>query len=900
MFPTTMTASRPQLRRCRLCQKTGHNTGTCPAKAQEQPTTTIIRRSKPASPLTPKASPNPVRFFVHHVDFKPRHSRHVVDLKSHATTYEGVEPSVEPTALTAFSHQLDVEKKHQTMPAVLESSVTPEVTPEIVEEASAPPALIGKKTFTVTIPTLNLPKARKDLAILKDKFAPERWKSVDPDDDEGLVMVPVGEKIHVSEVTQELPAVAVPAKGKILPEPKPLPPVDIVADAQSPRWQWLNFGGFVWQKRLAFALVALLFLAIVPNRVESYYFSLKQTAAAVTNDSAEGFMALQESTGALLSANIASAGEHTVNALSHFTSALDTLSREHTVLQKVASFMPLVGPEVKGRMSLIEAGQSISLGNTYLIKGINETVADTSEASLLAKTQTIVRHIRGAMPHYNRALELLSAVEPSQVPPEYQKTFIELKLVFSSAVEDLNQIARAGDVINEVAGAKGLRRYLVVFQNSAEIRPTGGFMGSFAEVDVRDGKIVRFDVPAGGTYDVEGQLRKFLVPPAPFLMLNKRWEFQDANWFPDFAASAEKMLWFYRNSERGGVDGVIAINSAVLPRLLSIVGPLSDEKRGLTLDASSALSVIQSVVEEGAEKKANKPKQIIQDTAHTFMSYFSSLKAESLAPLLINLKEALDQKDIQIYFSDPEAEAHIVDFGWGGTIAKTAPTDDYLMVVNTNIQGEKSDAKIRQAVTHQTVVEADGSLVNTVTVSRGHYGTPGEKFYGKPNINYIRFYVPEGSELIEAKGFSWPDEKNFRAPDKWSVPDADIARHETEVAKDPKTGTRVTKEFGKYAFANWIVTEPGTTSTVEISYRLPFRLGTLNKGADTKVLDTYRLVLGRQSGVESSFASQIIFPDGWTPVWKNGDVTVVKNGALFTVPLLRSDTTWAVAFEKNP
>ena len=52
------------------------------------------------------------------------------------------------------------------------------------------------------------------------------------------------------------------------------------------------------------------------------------------------------------------------------------------------------------------------------------------------------------------------------------------------------------------------------------------------------------DIPAGDHMTCKASLPEYIAPPAPLLLSNKRWEFQDANWFPDFPASAQKCCGF--------------------------------------------------------------------------------------------------------------------------------------------------------------------------------------------------------------------------------------------------------------------------------------------------------------------------------------------------------------------
>jgi hypothetical protein len=395
------------------------------------------------------------------------------------------------------------------------------------------------------------------------------------------------------------------------------------------------------------------------------------------------------------------------------------------------------------------------------------------------------------------------------------------------------------------------------------------------------------------------------------LLSNDRWEFQDSNWFPDFPASAEKMLWFYRHSRQITADGVIAINATVLEQLLAVLGPVTDEKRSLEISADNALATIQQIVEEGPEKAINKPKQIITDLAPQFINFIYNAKPEQIMPLMVSLSEALKRKEIQAYFVDETTEQTIKSFGWSGQIMPTLPDQDYLMVVNTNIQGQKSDAEIIQSISHQAVIGEDGTVLDTVIVTREHTGTPGESLYGQTNIDYIRVYVPLGSELVSAGGFTWPDEKSFRAPEPWATKDSFLLATEKEIKFDDNSGTRVTEEFGKTAFGNWIIIEPGETRQVQFTYRLPFKINTADLPSaeqsivrkivgDDYLSSSYMLIAQRQSGQNSAFESQVIYPAPWHPSWSDGEaVGLAVNGVSIGPVELSEDKIWSVVMRKE-
>ena len=670
--------------------------------------------------------------------------------------------------------------------------------------------------------------------------------------------------------------------------------------------------------RIAASAAVILFLLFVPSRARTYYFDLKSTANKLANNSTAGFSSLRDSTSALMNGKIEDAQKSLTDALQNFDQAVTVLNGKHRLLQTIISAVPIMSNEIKSRQKLITAGQEISLGNTYLLKGLSEI--RVSSSTITKNLQLLGDHLTFSLPHYRTALADLQKVDSDVLPFDYQSTFKEFRVLYNAFVGDLENIAKLNGTIQEIFGGLGLRRYLLIFQNPAELRPTGGFMGSFALIDVKNGNIINIDIPAGGSYDLQGQLTQYVTPPSPILLSNKRWEFQDANWFPDFPASAKKMLWFYRHSRNLTADGVIAINADVLNRVLSIIGPIAEQNRDLVISKANAIDTIQNIVEFGPEKKANKPKQILSDLAPVFIDSFKKMKTQEVLPMLANLEEALQTKEIQTYFTDANTQNTIKEFGWSGEILNTGPDQDYLLVVNTNIQGQKSDARIKQTISHQAMVQPDGSILDSVIISREHTGQPGEKLYGQTNIDYLRVYVPAGSELVKAGGFTWPDEQKFRAPENWYKKDAMLADLEKEIGIDSRSGTRITKEFGKTAFANWIITEPNQITQVQFTYKLPFKAweeqkesgSTPSAGGWTKSAkwakifqsensaSKYQLVAQKQSGITSGFESQVIYPGGWSPIWQDGNnITLATNGAAINSTELNSDKIWSLVMKKT-
>jgi hypothetical protein len=209
-------------------------------------------------------------------------------------------------------------------------------------------------------------------------------------------------------------------------------------------------------------------------------------------------------------------------------------------------------------------------------------------------------------------------------------------------------------------------------------------------------------------------------------------------------------------------------------------------------------------------------------------------------------------------------------------------------------------------------VLADGTVIDTVKVRRRHGGLPGELFYGAMNLSYLRFYVPKGSELIEAGGFVYPPDEAFHVPEKWYEKDADVESADKELSIDLKTGTRVTTEFDKTVFGNWSVVEPGKEIEVYVKYKLPFKIigeqpqnqikgdwSVASLLKEKREYSKYNLVLQKQSGSSSQYEFNLIYPRSWLPVWQSAESMDVNKSSVAFENALDGDDVFGVLMEKE-
>ncbi len=670
-----------------------------------------------------------------------------------------------------------------------------------------------------------------------------------------------------------------------------------------------------WRKGFMPALgVAVIAAAIIlPPRIYRYYNELLDTKGKVMGISEAAYGHLKTAKEATFAFDLDRASDEFKEAERVFSSAQKEMGQVNIVLQSVVKLIPRKGEMLTTAQNILETGKIIS----ELGQDISESAERFSSKGMASenfndKLKILQEEFSLIAPKIKKADRLLSESSEEYIPEDRRAEFVRIKEQIASLSARMDGFLSLSGAWVEALGEKEKKRYLVVFQNSNEIRPTGGFMGSFALVDLYKGEIRNIEIPGGGPYDLKGGLKERVRAPEPMYLVNSRWQFQDSNWFPDFPESAKKMIWFYEKSGGPSVDGVVVLNVNTFVELLKITGPIRMDKYDKTITAYNFILETQKAVELEYDKEDNKPKQFIADLTPIMLDRLFKAKSDSFMNILSVFLEAARKKDIQFYFNDEQLENSMKEFNWAGEVRDVE--GDYLAVINTNIAGGKTDGVISQTVRHFSEIQDDGSVIDTVVVTRTHNGKAGDLFSGVRNVDYMRIYVPKGSELLEAGGFDKPAPEFFKKEEKGLEDDFDLQRLERNIRYDQSTGTRISDEFDKTAFGNWTQVYPGKSATVAFKYKLPFKVMPAEKeessgikrflagifGAEEeKPLFSYDLTVQKQSGsLGDDFVSNISYPASWNEKLFSSDKIQKASGYIEIKDKIDEDKQYTIMFSE--
>ena len=634
---------------------------------------------------------------------------------------------------------------------------------------------------------------------------------------------------------------------------------------------------------ISFALVCALIIS--PIYVAAFVQKAQSTKGKVLGISSTAYDYLQKAGSLTAASNFFAASQEFARASESFLQAQKELNELGGATLDLSKLIP---NKLKSAEALLVAGENISQaghGLTSLIdqlEGLDTNPLSENQSSLTDLLSTIRSGLVPVAEQIDTAAENFDQVRVNDLPDEYQATMSLVKEKIPSIRDNLNEFFSISQVLLNILGQEQPKRYLFIFQNNRESRPTGGFIGSIALMDIYQGKIENLEVPGGGIYDVAGQLKEKIIAPKPLWLVNPHWNIQDSNWWPDFPTSAKKLMWFYERTGGTSVDGIISLTPDVIKELLRIVGPIDMQAQyGVTVDEDNFVYEAQKWAEVTYDREENKPKKFIGDMLPVLLDKVFQIKPDNLFKILGVFYNSLSSDDFLLYFSDPTIQEVIHDYGWDGAILSN--DKDYLNVISANIGGGKTDHVISQLLDHHVDIKADGSIIDTVTITRVHNGEPQDLWEGVANVAYLRFYVPLGSKLLGASGFTEIPSSRYHLPDMEAVADGDLAAIESNSIIDEKTSTRITDEFGKTVFGNWLSVNPGEAARAVIQYELPFKL---NVGGLLDKSDNYSLLIQKQAGIENDFLiSSGSVADGFEVLWHSDEVELSANNFKFSTDL---------------
>jgi hypothetical protein len=415
--------------------------------------------------------------------------------------------------------------------------------------------------------------------------------------------------------------------------------------------------------------------------------------------------------------------------------------------------------------------------------------------------------------------------------------------------------------------AKDSRKtYLLLLQNNMELRPTGGFIGSFGLLTFADGRFLDFGVL--DVYAADGQLRGHVEPPPQLkeYLGEAGWYLRDSNWDPDFPTSARRAAWFLEKEMGRTVDGVLAINLNLAKNLLGALSEayLPDYQEKIT--AANLFERAEYHAEVGTFPGSSQKSDFLGALSNALFERIKIAGEKEFFGIARGVYQSLEAGDLALYLNDQSAEEVIQKLGWAGEIGGNVKCqmsnvkcyEDYLMLVEANLGVNKANYFLNRKIDQKIELSSEGKVVHRLTILYQNTAATEAWPAGKYK-NYLRIYAPPDALLQEFK----------------------IEGKEAKV--------EIAREHEKSVFGSLVEVPIGEKRTVKITYELA---ETVPEGQRV----SYLFFRQRQSGSSQSQNSLLFsFPPDWKPLLIS-PAGVYSPGSLLFSDFLEKSRTYRIEF----
>lgn len=433
------------------------------------------------------------------------------------------------------------------------------------------------------------------------------------------------------------------------------------------------------------------------------------------------------------------------------------------------------------------------------------------------------------------------------------------------------------DTLSETMGFEGRRKYLLLFQNNMELRPGGGFIGSYGVLDVDQGRMEKFEIH--DVYDADGQLKTHIEPPPALRRYGgvSHWFLRDSNFDLDFTTNAAAASDILERSTGIHVDGVIAIDTNFIKNILVALKGVTVEDYHEEVSADNFYMLTQKHAEDNFFPGSTQKKDFLRALMSSMESSIFDKKSASYLALSKQIEKSIKEKHLLFAFAKPSVQEVFSVNNMSGTLWDVRKKEensfyDYFGVVDANIGANKANYYLKRSIEQKAIISDKGDLNVTAEVTYSNASTK-ESVFGGDYKNYVRFILPTGSDLktvsIDSKetpiipAITNPSKfgaKNFKPPKQLEVASTQVDGHEV--------------------IAFFLIVPTDTQKKVTIDYVVPRSVNT------SQAAFSYNLRIFKQPGTDQDpYSLSIVYPSKFKPSDLDKDITDLGGKLVYDQPL---------------
>jgi hypothetical protein len=393
----------------------------------------------------------------------------------------------------------------------------------------------------------------------------------------------------------------------------------------------------------------------------------------------------------------------------------------------LASSMPGLGANFSAVAEVARSADDVAnLGLAPLVKVFSSLNWDSL---LPSSAGTNLDPIRKASPSVSSAAhavrvsaERLGRIDVNGLSPQVSEPLMRARGQLQSATGALDASAAASQLAPGMLGADGRRDYLLMIQNNAEARASGGIPGALAVLTLDNGKLTLGAQSSAADVGIMSPTLAVDAEQQQIYSSRLGKYMQDVNLTPDFptTASTAQAMWERKTGQH--VDGVISMDPVALGYVLDATGPVaitSPElvalaKSGLPLELSGK-NVVPTLLSDVYAKIVSPQHQDIYfaGAAKEIFGALSSGKGEAKG-LIEGITRGTAEGRVLVWSGMSKEQAVIAKYPLSGSIAGSSISPAQFGVYFNDGTGAKMDYYVKRTV--QLVQECTGDDYGQVKV----------------------------------------------------------------------------------------------------------------------------------------------------------------------------------------
>ena len=372
----------------------------------------------------------------------------------------------------------------------------------------------------------------------------------------------------------------------------------------------------------------------------------------------------------------------------------------------------------------------IETASTEVLRPMADTMNRASFADLKTDDGMDTNIIRAYLDLEDRiephVMDICDQILTSPLVNENPEKYVELSNTLINLMKTLYEVKTYKPLIRLIIGNGEDRVFIVVAQNSAEMRAGGGFPGSVGKAKVVDGEFTFGDFEAIRKYMPEQQASTITITDEENTLFLPDWYGCNpikATVNPDFPRAAEIMAAAYEEYSEETIDGVISLTPHIIQRLLTITGPVT-LSNGVTLDDTNAIGYLQKQIYfdyftgsvPGTEANDITDDLFAECADIVFDELMNNINKDSIIQLMNIITDSSKDRVLMIWMKDPESQAEITKLGFSGSVYSEPEKPVIGVFYNVNLSCKLGPYIDYNVTMGDGTVNPDGSMTYPVTV----------------------------------------------------------------------------------------------------------------------------------------------------------------------------------------